>query len=271
MKTQDKLEILFPDPKDVFKMFHIDFNTGYIYLRKFWDQNIKKRTGRPTTGNLYQRVSVTCPHLSHIFKRGHTDVLAHRLIYYAYTGETPEKVDHSRKDVKYPDAISNLTTSDSVHNRWNTKKIKRKKISSEESANTSPSAHRQKNAEEYRGVFSAYNYYWAKFAGETINENGFISLILAVNCRNEYLKKEFFQRYGSLHNFPENALDIIDEQELYLEQMTQEELEKTEKYKLEQEKIRQKRLQMAEKRKIKNKISVKVEDDPFDCIGKYDT
>jgi len=269
MKTKDKLEILFPSPKDVFKMFHIDFNTGYIYLKKFWDQNIEKKVGRPTTDNIYQRVNVTCPHLDHIFKRGYTDVLAHRLIYYAYTGELPEKVDHSRKDVKYLDAISNLKPSDSTHNRWNTKKLNKRTLSSEQEVDNSSS--KQKDIKEYRGVFSAYNFYWARFDTQIINENGFISLILAVNCRNEYLKKEFIQKYGSLDNFPENALDIIDEQELYLEQMTQEELEKTENYKLQQQKIKQKRSQLAEKRKIKNKISVKVEDDPFYCIGRYDT
>lgn len=269
MNKQDKIKILFPSPKDVFKMFHIDFNTGYIYLKRFWDQNIEKRTGRPTTDNLYQRVSVTCKHLDHIFRRGYTDVLAHRLIYYAYTGELPEKVDHNRKDVEYLDAISNLATSDATHNRWNTKKINKKTSSSEQEIDNSSC--KQKNIEEYRAVSFAYNFYWARFDGEIINENGFISLILAVNCRNEYLKKEFIERYGSLNNFPENALDIIDEQELYLEQMTQEELEKTEKYKLEQEKIKQKRSKMPQKTKIKNKISVKVEDDPFYCIGRYDT
>ena len=80
--------------------------------------------------------------------------------------------------------------------------------------------------------------------------------------------------YGSLDNLPENALDIIDEQELFLEKMTQEEIEKTEDYKLKQEKIkeeRKRRSDMISQRKLKNKISVKVEDDPFYCIGRYDT
>jgi hypothetical protein len=82
MTTQDKLKILFPNPSDVFKMFHIDFNTGYIYKKEFWDRNIPKKTGRPTTDKLYTRVSVKCEHLTHIFKRGVIDVFAHRLIYY---------------------------------------------------------------------------------------------------------------------------------------------------------------------------------------------
>lgn len=280
MNSQDKLKTLFPNPEDVFKMFHIDFNTGYIYPRKSWDDNIKKRVGRPTTDNLYARVSVSCPHLDHIFKRGYTDVLAHRLIYYAHTGELPEKVDHKRKDVKYPDAISNLTASDSVHNRWNTKKVNRRRLSPEERTRNSPSVYKERNLEECRGIYKAYDYYWAKFDGKIINENGFIHPILAVNFRNKFLKEEFMRRYGSLDNFPENALDIIDEQQLFLEQMAQEAVEKTDDYKLKQEKIKKEQEQrsyMVSQRKfkkqqiLKNKISIKVEDDPFDCIGKYDS
>ena len=273
MNSQDKIKILFPNPKDVLEIFYIDFITGYIYLKKFWDKNIKKRVGRPTTNQLYSRVSVNCPHLTHIFKRGYTDVSAHRLIYYAHTGELPEKVDHREKNIEYPDAISNLTTSDSIHNRWNTKKVKRKRLSPEERVDNSPSSYKQRNAEEYRGIYIAYGFYWARFDGEIINENGFIHPILAVNCRNEHLKKEFIKMYGSLDNFPENALDIIDEQQLFLEQMTQEALEKTEDYKLKQKEIKKEKLQrsnMVSKRKLKNKILVKVEDDPFYCIGRYD-
>ena len=278
MNSQDKLKAIFPNPEDVLEMFHIDFKTGYIYLKKSWDKNIPKRVGRPTTDNLYTRVNVICPHLDHIFRRGYTDVLAHRLIYYAHTGELPEKVDHKRKDVEYLDAISNLTASDSTHNRWNTKKVNKKRLPPEQRIDNSPSAYRQRNAQEYRGIYIAYGYYWAKFDDNIINENGFIHPILAVNCRNKHLKKEFIKRYGSLDNFPENALDIIDEQELFLEQMTQEAVEKTEDYKLKQEKIKQqkqKKSDMASERKLKkqklqNKISIKVVDDPFDCIGKYD-
>jgi len=275
MNSKDKIKILFPSPQDVFKMFHIDFNTGYIYPRKSWDDNIEKRVGRPTTDNLYARVSVSCPHLDHIFKRGYTDVLAHRLIYYAHTGELPEKVDHKRKDAEYPDAISNLTASDSIHNRWNTKKVKRRKLPAEQKVDNSPSSYRERTLDEYRGIYVAYDYYWALFDGEIINGNGFVHPILAVNCRNEHLKKEFIKRYGSLDNFPENALDIIDEQQLFLEQMTQEAIEKTKEYLEIQQQIkaeRERRSKIEQKKHIsKNKISIKVTDDPFDCIGKYDS
>jgi len=271
MNSRDKLKTLFPNPEDVFKMFHIDFNTGYIYLKKFWNKKIEKRVGRPTTNNLYARVSVNCPHLTHIFQRGNTDVYAHRLIYYAYTGELPEKVDHKEKNIKYPDAISNLTTSDSVHNRWNTKKVKRKKLSPEERMDNSPSSYRQRNVEEYRGIYIAYGYYWAKFDGDIINENGFISPILAVNCRNKHLKKEFIKRYGSLNNFPENALDIIDKNELFLEQMSQEAIEKTLEYQEKQKLIKEekrKRSEIKSRQKLnKEKISVKQELDAFDWLN----
>jgi hypothetical protein len=274
MNSQDKLKTIFPNKEDVFKMFHINFKTGQIYRKDFWDRDIHKEIGRPTTDKEYRRVNVNCPHLTHIFKRGYIDVSAHRLIYYAHTGELPEKVDHRKKDVEYPDAISNLTTSDSTHNRWNTKKVNKKRLSPKERVDNSPSAYRERTAQEYRGVYSAYNYYWARFDGEIINENGFISPILAVDFRNKFLKEEFIRMYGSLDNLPENALDVVDEQELFLEKMTQERIEKTEDYKLKQEKIKQekkRRSDMISQRKLKNKISVKVEDDPFYCIGRYDT
>jgi hypothetical protein len=274
MKTQDKLQILFPNPEDVFKMFHIDFETGAIYIRKFWDRGIPKLIGRPTSDENYRRINVNCPHLTHIFRRGYTDVSAHRLIYYAGTGQLPEKVDHRRKDVEYLDAISNLATSDAIHNRWNTKKVNKKRLPPEQRVDKSPSAYRERMLKEYKGIYFAYGYYWALFADKILNENGFICPILAVDFRNKFLKEEFIRMYGSLDNLPENALDIIDEQELFLEKMTQEEIEKTEDYKLKQEKIKQEKKQrsdMISQRKLKNKISVKVEDDPFDCIGKYDT
>ena len=278
MNSQDKLKAIFPNPEDIFKMFHIDFNTGKIYRKDFWDRGIPKELGRLTSNKDYRRINVNCPHLVHIYKRGYVDVSVHRLIYYAHTGELPEKVDHKQKGIEYPDAISNLTASDSVHNRWNTKKTNRKKLSPEQRVDNKPSAFRERILKQHRGIYFAYNYYWALFDNKIINENGFIHPIIAVNCRNEHLKKEFIKRYGSLDNFPENALDIIDEQELFLEQMTQEALEKTEDYKLKQEKIKQekqKRSDMASERKLKkqklqNKISIKVVDDPFDCIGKYD-
>jgi len=270
MNSRDKIKILFPNPEDVLKIFHIDFQTGKIYKKDFWDRNIPKEVGR-AYGKEYRRINVNCPHLTHIFKRGYTDVSAHRLIYYAHTGELPEKVDHMDKKVEYPDSISNLTTSDSIHNRWNTKKIKRRKLPADQRVDNSPSSHRKRNLEEYRGVYLAYNYYWAKFDGDIINENGFISPILAVNCRNKHLKKEFIKRYGSLNNFPKNALDIIDKNELFLEQMSQEAIEKTPEYQEEQRLIKEqkkKRSEFNSSRKLnKEKISVKEELDPFDWLN----
>jgi len=275
MNSQDKLKTLFPNKEDVFKMFHINFETGQIYKKDFWDRDIHKEIGRPTTDQNYRRINVNCPHLTHIFKRGYTDVSAHRLIYYAHTGELPEKVDHRRKDVEYPDAISNLTASDSIHNRWNTKKVNRRKLPPEEKIDNSPSASKERILKQHRGIYFAYGYYWALFDGEIINKNGFTHPILAVNCRNQHLKKEFIKRYGSLDNFPENALDIINEQELFLEQMTQEAIEKTKEYLESQKQIkaeRERRSKIEQKKHIsKNKISIKVTDDPFYCIGRYDT
>lgn len=273
MNSRDKIKILFPNPEDVLKMFHIDFETGAIYKKDFWDRGTPKLIGRPTSDKEYRRINVNCPNLTHIFKRGYTDVSAHRLIYYAGTGELPEKVDHRRKDIEYPDAISNLATSDSIHNRWNTKKVNRKILKPEERARNFPSDYRERKLKEYKGIYLAYGYYWALFAGKILNENGFISPILAVDFRNNFLKEEFIRMYGSLDNLPENALDVVDEQELFLEKMTQEGIEKTEDYKLKQEKIKQekkRRSDMISQRKLKNKISVKVEDDPFYCIGRYD-
>jgi hypothetical protein len=229
MNSQDKLKILFPNREDIFKMFHIDFETGTIYKKDFWDRGISKEIGRPTTDENYRRINVNCPHLTHIFKRGYVDVSAHRLIYYAHTGELPEKIDHKRKDVKFLNAISNLRASDSVHNRWNTQKINRKKIKSKKIT---------RNSSEHRGIYFAYNYYWAKFNGKILNQNGFIIPILAVNFRNEHLKKEFIKMYGSLDNFPENALDIIDEQELFLAQIAQKAIEKTQEYQQKQKDIK---------------------------------
>jgi hypothetical protein len=278
MNKQDKLKTLFPNKEDVLKMFHINFDTGQIYKKDFWERGIRKEIGRPTQDKNYKRVNVNCPHLTHIFKRGYVDVFAHRLIYYAHTGELPEKVDHRRKDVEYLDAISNLTTSDSIHNRWNTKKVNRKILKPEERTRNFPSDYRERKLKEYKGIYFAYGYYWALFADKILNENGFISPILAVDLRNSFLKEEFIRMYGSLDNLPENALDIIDEQELFLEKMTQEEIEKTQDYKLKQEKIKQEKKRRSvlssqrklKKQKLQNKISVKVEDDPFYCIGRYD-
>jgi hypothetical protein len=273
MNSQDKLKTLFPNPKDALKMFHIDFETGKIYKKNLWDRGIERELGCSTADKNYRRININCPHLTHIFKRGYIEVSVHRLIYYVYTGELPEKVDHKRKDVEFLNGISNLRASDSIHNRWNTPKVNRRKLKPEERVRNSPSDNRERNSSQYRGIYVAYNYYWAKFDGKIINENGFISEILAVNCRNKHLKKEFIKMYGSLDNFPENALDIIDEQELFLEQMTQEAVEKTKEYIQNQEKIKFKKEKKSKNKnfKLKNKISIKVEDDPFDCIGKYDS
>jgi hypothetical protein len=266
MNSQDKLKIIFPNYKDVFKMFHIDFKTGRIYKKDFWDRNLEKEVGRLTSDENYRRVNIVCPHLIHIFKRGYIDVSAHRLIYYAYTGELPEKVDHIDKNVKYLDAISNLRASDSIHNRWNTPKIKRK--------NESSFNKNQKVSEQNRGINFLYNYYWARFDGKIINENGFISELLAVDFRNNYLKEHYIKIYGSLNNFPDNALDFVNQEELFLDKMLQEAIEKTKEYQEKQQTIkieRERRSKIEYKKQIsKNKIPIKTEDDPFDCIGKYD-
>jgi hypothetical protein len=89
-----------------------------------------------------------------------------------------------------------------------------------------------------------------------------------------------FQKYKEtcLTKYGTENYDELDNK-LFLEKMTKEEIEKTEDYKLKQEKIKQekkRRSDMASQRKLKkqqilkNKISVKVEDDPFYCIGRYD-
>jgi len=272
MNSKDKIKLLFDKPEDVFKMFHIDEETGYIYKKDFWDRGIKKRVGRLTPDKEYFRINVNCPHLTHIFKRGYIDVTAHRLIHYAFTGELPEKVDHIDKDIKYPDAPSNLRKSDSFNNRLNTNKIKRKIISEEERIDNRPSAFRERRLKEFRGIYYAYKYYWSIYNGEIINENGFISPLIAVSFRNNYLKEIYIGKYGSLKGFPENALDELDENELFLEQMLQESIEKTSEYKQRQEEIKiemKKRSRETLKRKAQIPL-IKIEDDPFECIGKYD-
>ena len=271
MNAKDKIKILFNTPQDVFKLFHIDKEKGYIYNRNLWNKNKPKRVGRPTTGNLYTRISVSCPSLKHIFKRGHIDVMSHRLIFYAFTGKLPEKVDHIRKDIEYPDALSNLRESDSFHNRLNTNKIKRKRLSNEERTDNSPSAFRERILKNFRGIYYAYKYYWALYDKEILNSEGFVSPILAVNCRNNFIKKLYIEKYGSLKDFPENALDIIDENELFLDQMTQDAVQNTKDYKEKQKQIKlemKKRSEETLKRKISANISQT--DCPFECIGKYE-
>lgn len=223
MNKKDKLEILFPNGReDVFKMFHINFNTGEIYVRKYYDQGILKKIGRPTTGDLYTRVSINCPQHKDKWRTGTTDVLAHRLIFYAFYNFIPEKVDHDNKFDPYPDRIQNLKVSDSFHNRLNTPKAE-----VDLDSITDPI---EREIRKYRAIAYAHNYYWAKYKGKFLNENGFISAILASNYRNEYIKQEFIKRYGNLDNLPTNALDKIDEDELFFDQMLQEAKEMTEEY-----------------------------------------
>ena len=268
MNSQDKLKTIFPNKEDVFKMFHINFKTGQIYRKDFWDRDIHKEIGRPTTDKEYRRVNVNCPHLTHIFKRGYIDVSAHRLIYYAHTGELPEKVDHDKKDAEYLDGIANLRRSDAVHNRANTKKIKRK----------NPSG-RKRISEKYIGIYKAYKFYWTNYKNRIVNEKGFVSEILAANFWNKFAIKQYEKGYKDrgifdFPPFPKSGLNLIDSNDLFLEQMTQEAVEKTEDYKLRQKEIKkekQQRSDMISQRKLNNKISIKVEDDPFYCIGRYDT
>lgn len=187
--------------------------------------------GRKTTGGEYTRIDIPCPNHTHIWSRGYVDVLLHRLIYYAHYGFLPESVDHIEKNIKYTNALSNLRESDSFHNRWNVENISGK----------------------FRGIDFRYGYYWAIIDKTQINENGFISEILAVDYRNKYIIRMFLERYGHLENFPEKALDKIDDNELFLDQMIQESIEKTETYKLKQLKIKNKRQLIKKKQRSKYK------------------
>jgi len=119
---KDKLKLLFPNPKQIFDFFHIDFETGKIYDKKFWDRGYKKELGRPAWNKTnYTRISVT--------KNGKSvDVLAHRLIYYAYHKKLPRLIDHI-KEIENKDAIFNLRASNSRLNRLKEKKVKRRKKS----------------------------------------------------------------------------------------------------------------------------------------------
>jgi len=234
MNKKDKLEILFPNGReDVFKMFHIDFDTGTIYVRKQYQKGKLKKIGRPTTGDLYYRVSINCPQHKDKWRTGVTDVLSHRLIFYAFHNFIPEKVDHDNKFDPYPDRIQNLKPSDSFHNRMNTPKAE-----VDFDSITDPI---EREIRKYRAITYAHKYYWAKYGSKILNENGFISAILASNFRNEYLKQEFINRYGSLDNLPANALDKLDENELFFDQMLQEAKEMTEEYWSDQRLISSKR------------------------------
>lgn len=251
-ESEDKLKIIYNNHKDIFKHFYIDFYKGEVYNRQDWEKGKRNPLGR-TKGEegFYIRVDIPCPDHKHIWSRGFTDVLVHRLIYYAHYGIIPEKVDHIESDIKYPNALSNLRESDSFHNRYNVE-------------NTSG---------KYRGIKFKYGYYWANVDKITINKNGFISEILAVNCRNEYIIQMFLDRYGHLNNFPEKALDKIDENELFLDKMTQEAIERTEDYQIKQleiqKKIKSRKSKVKEKYKRLNN-NINNINDPFDHIGKYE-
>lgn len=283
-EEEDNIKLIFPRKEMVFDQFHIDFKKGIIYNRKSWDKKIQKVRGGQTSSKLYHRIAVKLPdHLNYLSSKGWVEVLAHRLIFYAYYGFLTEKIDHIDKKVKYQNGISNLCQSDSFHNSLNVKKVKRKKRPDSEKIDNTPSSKRIRLLEEYKGIYFSYGFYWAKYKAKIINENGFISPILAVNCRNKYIIEEYKEHYKKLGiknppPFPKLALDIIDENELFLDQMLQEVAEKSEDYKLKHQKIKNekhKRIEMMKKRKeknqeIKKQISIKYEDDPFACIGKYE-
>ena len=269
---EDKLRLWFKDPKEIFNYFHIDFKKGIIYNKKLWDKGVLKECGRPADKG-YLRVSVT--------KNGKSiDVFAHRLIFYAFHGYLFEKIDHAEKDIKYPNAISNLRRSDAIHNRANTKKIKRKT-----KLDRSQGYRKDRVSERYIGIYKAYGFYWARYKNKIINKKGFISEILGVDCRNKFVIKEYEKRYKDQGIFdfppyPESGLDFVDSGELFLDQMIQEVVEKTEEYQDKHKKIetynktRAESLQKKKLEKQKAKISAFckqeiVEEDPFDCIGKY--
>jgi len=170
---EDKLKVLFPDYKEIFNYFYIDFETGKIYDKKFWDRGYQKEVGRPapSKGN-YRRISIT--------KNGKSkDVLAHRLIYYAYYGELPTSVDHI-KEIQNKDAIFNLRASNGKLNRLKEQKSKRRKKSK-----------KSKSSNKYVGIKKRYSYWWPFYKNKFISDKGFITEELAVNCRNEFLLKEY--------------------------------------------------------------------------------
>lgn len=266
---KDKLRLMFKDHKEIFNFFHIDFKTGIIYNKNLWDKGVPRECGRPI-GEEYLRVSVT--------KNGKTiDVLAHRLIFYAYYGYLFEKIDHADKTFEYQNAISNLRRSDAIHNRANVKKVKRKRVPLEQRLDKRPD--RQRTSEKYVGVYKAHGFYWAKYKSMILNKKGFISEILASNFRNNFIVKEYEKTYKDQGIFdfppyPKSGLDFIDHNELFLDQMIQEAVEKTEEYKNEHEKIELNNKIKFEKQKAKISTLYKQkveEEDSFDCIGKYDT
>lgn len=170
---EDKLKILFPDPEQIFDFFHIDFQTGKIYDRKFWDKGYEKEVGRPAWNKTsYTRISVT--------KDGKSiDVLAHRLIYYAYYKELPLLVDHI-KEIENKDAIFNLRASNTKLNRLKEEKSKRRKKTKSSRA-----------SEKYVGLIKRYSYWWPIYDRNFVSEKGFLTEELALNCRNQFLLKEY--------------------------------------------------------------------------------
>ena len=275
-EAEDNIKLIFPKKEMVFEQFHIDFNKGIVYNKKSWDKGKPKVCGGQTTSKLYHRIAVKLPdHLSYLSSKGWVEVLAHRLIFYAYYGFLTEKIDHIDKKVEYQNAISNLSHSDSFHNSLNVEKIKRKKLPENQKVDNTPSSKRKRILDEYKIIYYAYDYYWAKYKGKIINENGFISPILAVDCRNKYVVEQYEKHYrdkGILNvpPFPKLALDIVDEQQLFLDQMIQEAIEKTEEYKIKHDKIKkekEKRSKMINARELAKRISVKVESDPFDWLN----
>jgi len=223
---KDKLNILFPHFMDARKMFHIDFDAGLVYKQSLVKKGIFRPIGRPTTGGEYTRISVSCPHLTHIWKRGATDVTAHRLIKYAYDGILGQIVDHRYKTMekmkqKLGDLVKNAKTLDTIHNirvtdhegnRANQQKVFRL-----------PPEKRKKHITEFLGVTYKYGFYWAFHKKEILNKNGFIHPYLAVELRSKHM----IETYGDIAL---ESLDKINEKDLELLKIAQKAIEQTEDY-----------------------------------------
>jgi len=226
-KEEDKLAIIYPNYKDVLNDFHIDFQEGVVYSKKFWDKKIRRRIGRSTTNGEYTRVNINTPNHKHIWSRGNVDCMAHRLIHYAYDGTLCEIIDHKYKNfekmkeklgnlvekAKTLDTIHNLRASDSLKNRMNQSKIKKIRETS-----------KSKHSKEYVGVVERYGFYWVYHKKEYLNEQGFIHPYLAVDFRNKYI----LEKYGDC---VEETIQEIDQEDLQLFKVAQEAVEKTQFYK----------------------------------------
>jgi len=220
---EDKLKKLFPDFMDARKMFHIDFEEGLVYKRS--KNGALRPIGRPTTCGQYTRISVNCPHLTYIWKRGFTDVTAHRLIKYAYDGVLGEIVDHRYKNMEkmreeLKDLVKKAKTLDTIHNiRVTTQQGNR--------ANQQKpfrSQKKSKQSTEFQGVTYKYGFYWAFHKKEVLNENGFIHPYLAVEIRNKHM----VEIYGDIAI---ESLDKINQKDLELFKIAQKAIEETEDYK----------------------------------------